>query len=473
MQNNTLFRTLLLCGCIASLLVSCSSDGGDNPPPTPPPSNTGILSQFDSGNRAMMQAFYWDVTPQGEWYNTIKPKLEDWATAGIDRIWLASPAKGQSGGYSMGYDPSDYFDLGEYDQHGTVKTRFGSKAELLSLIDTAHKLKIGVVADIVLNHNSGGGLEDNPHRGKKTYTLFDQTHGNASGKFNRNYEMYHPNSIHNNDEEALFFEEQDVCHHQEYVQDWFWKSENSVAKYYKNTIGFDGWRFDYVKGFGAWVVKEWMQEVGGFAVGEYWDGYAPNIAKWVNDAGIAAFDFACFYKMEEAFDRHKDLSYLDRDMLRKIDASKAVTFVANHDTEKDDNQDNRIARSNKMKAYAYILTHSGYPTIFYGDYESSFKSEVQNLLNIHKSIAKGTETNLHTDKNTYIMRRNGEGNNPGLILYINISNQKQTRTVATNWKQKSLKDYSKHTNEGVTTDADGMATISVPANSYTIWSLAE
>jgi hypothetical protein len=34
---------------------------------------------------------------------------------------------------------------------------------------------------------------------------------------------------------------------------------------------FDGWRFDYVKGFGPWVVKDWNTNVGGFSVGEYWD----------------------------------------------------------------------------------------------------------------------------------------------------------------------------------------------------------
>jgi alpha-amylase len=34
---------------------------------------------------------------------------------------------------------------------------------------------------------------------------------------------------------------------------------------------FDGWRFDYVKGFGPWVVKDWNANVGGFSVGEYWD----------------------------------------------------------------------------------------------------------------------------------------------------------------------------------------------------------
>ncbi|SQA94350.1 Glucan 1,4-alpha-maltohexaosidase precursor [Capnocytophaga ochracea] len=69
----------------------------------------------------MMQAFYWDVTPLGEWWNTITPKLTEWKANGVDRIWLPPASKGASGGLSMGYDPSDYFDFGEYFQHERPK----------------------------------------------------------------------------------------------------------------------------------------------------------------------------------------------------------------------------------------------------------------------------------------------------------------------------------------------------------------
>ena len=38
----------------------------------------------------------------------------------------------------MGYDPHAYYDLGEFDQKGGVPTWFGSKADLLDLIESAH-----------------------------------------------------------------------------------------------------------------------------------------------------------------------------------------------------------------------------------------------------------------------------------------------------------------------------------------------
>ena len=202
-------KTKILFPFLFSLLLvisGCSKDddevvdgtdditGGEEPEvPTPEDPEALDLSQYSSGQKVMMQTFYWDVEPRFEWWNNLSDKVEGWADAGIDRIWLPVATKGQSGGYSMGYDPSDYFDFGEYDQHGTVPTRFGTREELENLISKSHDLGLEVIADIVLNHNSGGGLEYNPYREKDTYTLFNEENGNASGMFNRNYEHFHPN----------------------------------------------------------------------------------------------------------------------------------------------------------------------------------------------------------------------------------------------------------------------------------------
>ena len=471
-------KGFLLLGSV--LIIACSNDDSNNSPTTPEvidpidetPATALDLTQFSANDGVMMQAFYWDVEPIGGWYDEVNTKIEDWAASGINRIWLPAPGKGQSGMYSMGYDPSDYFDLGEFDQHGTVETRFGSRAELENLIDKAHNNNIEVIADIVLGHNSGGGEEYNSYRDKQTYTLFDETHGNASGLFNRTFEDYHPNSYHEHDEQALFFEEQDVCHHQDNVQNWFWKNDNSVAKFYKNTIGFDGWRFDYVKSFGPWVVKAWNDEVGGFSVGENFDGNSSVLEEWVEASESAAFDFACFYRLEEALDRHKDLTILEGGMLRKTYPDKAVTFTANHDTEKDSNEDNYIMSSNKMKAYAYILTHDGYPTIFYNDYEGSNKEELKKLIQIHNSIATGDVEVLELNKFEYIMKRNGSGDNPGLILYISLTNGIKARTIQSNWNDKTLIDYSGNIVSSVKTNEDGTVTIKAPGNGYAIWSIA-
>ena len=83
-----------------------------------------------------------------------------------------------------GYDPYDYFDLGDFDQKGATKTSFGNRAELENLIKIIHENGMGAIADMVINHNSGADAEEeNPLDGQKRWTNFSP----ASGKFARNW----------------------------------------------------------------------------------------------------------------------------------------------------------------------------------------------------------------------------------------------------------------------------------------------
>ncbi len=418
--------------------------------------NDGSQRLAGPGGGVMMQAFYWDVPAGGTWYNVVNSKIEDWDNAGISAIWLPPVTKAMNGAFSMGYDPTDYFDFGDYDQNGSVETRFGNRAELENLINNAHNNNIQVYADIVLNHNSGAELESNPFTGSETYTDFNP----ASGKFYRSASDFHPNYIVSGDE-GVFGGFPDLSHSVPYVQDWLWNREDGVGKYYKNVLGFDGWRFDYVKGFGGWVVREWVNNVGGFSVGEYWDGDAQLLQDWVNSTNrtSSAFDFACYYRMDEAFDGN-DLTKLNGDMLWKRDAAKAVTFVANHDTD---------IIGNKMLAYAYILTHEGYPTLFYRDYEEWLdKDKLNNLIWVHRNLATGNTNILYSDNDEYIARRNG---NPGIVVYINNSNNWQERWIQTNWSNTVIKDYTGNSNWEPNTQGDRWVKIQTPPKSYSVWSV--
>ena len=98
------------------------------------PFSTGTSSSSSTGKYVdnpgggvMMQAFYWDVPSGGNWWNTVSSKVTAWGNAGIGSIWLPPASKAQNGAFSMGYDPTDYFDFGDYNQNGSVETRFGSK----------------------------------------------------------------------------------------------------------------------------------------------------------------------------------------------------------------------------------------------------------------------------------------------------------------------------------------------------------
>ncbi|MEQ9022734.1 MAG: hypothetical protein RLN82_08260, partial [Pseudomonadales bacterium] len=80
---------------------------------TQPDSEKGRFTAGPGGG-VMMQGFYWDVPAGGTWWNTVKGKLTAWSNAGIQSVWLPPVSKAQNGPYSMGYDPTDYFDFGNY-----------------------------------------------------------------------------------------------------------------------------------------------------------------------------------------------------------------------------------------------------------------------------------------------------------------------------------------------------------------------
>ncbi len=111
----------------------------------------------------MMQAFYWDApakeNKRGEWWNYVREKVPQLAASGFNALWLP-PISKAAGPDSNGYDPYDYFDLGDIDQKGSVKTLYGNRAELESLIQTLHEHSMGAIADMVINHNSGADEEE-------------------------------------------------------------------------------------------------------------------------------------------------------------------------------------------------------------------------------------------------------------------------------------------------------------------------
>ena len=95
---------------------------------------------------AMLQYFNTD-------WREITARMPELAEAGYNSIWVPPPTKG-SGGLSVGYDLWDRFDLGGKDQRGTVRTRYGTEADLQVMIETAHRFGIRVYFDNIMNHNA-------------------------------------------------------------------------------------------------------------------------------------------------------------------------------------------------------------------------------------------------------------------------------------------------------------------------------
>ena len=86
-------------------------------------------------------------------YDEIARKMPELAEAGYTALWLPPPTKG-SGGLSVGYDMWDPFDLGQKDQRNTVRTRYGTEADLQNMMKTAHRFGIRVYFDNIMNHRA-------------------------------------------------------------------------------------------------------------------------------------------------------------------------------------------------------------------------------------------------------------------------------------------------------------------------------
>ncbi|MBR3584321.1 MAG: hypothetical protein IKO01_12875 [Kiritimatiellae bacterium] len=86
-------------------------------------------------------------------HNEIAARIPEMAEAGYSALWIPPPTKA-NGGMSVGYDLYDPFDIGSTDLRGQYPTRYGTKADLLNLIDVAHRFGMRVYFDNVMNHRA-------------------------------------------------------------------------------------------------------------------------------------------------------------------------------------------------------------------------------------------------------------------------------------------------------------------------------
>ena len=111
-------------------------------------------------NGVMMQYFHWYLPDDGSLWNQVVEEAEELAKIGITSIWLPPAYKGTAGGMDVGYGIYDLFDLGEFDQKGSVRTKYGTKDEYIRAIKAAQKVGINVYADVVFNHKLGADREE-------------------------------------------------------------------------------------------------------------------------------------------------------------------------------------------------------------------------------------------------------------------------------------------------------------------------
>lgn len=440
--------------------------------------NEKIQSEINNSD-VILQAFYWAVpttTANGTWYNTIASRMNEISNLGFTYIWLPPPSKTygpglpDSNGSQVGYEPYDYYDLGQYNQQGSINTRYGNKTDLLNLITLANNSGISTMADIVLNHNRGGYPQPD---GLDFMNI-------SSGLFPRNASDF------NCGDGPAFSTFPDLCTTNPYVRSEILK----WGQWLYDQIGFRGWRFDYTIGYNASTVKAWVDAIGGLSMVEYWQPDVFSIMNYLQNvpSETKALDFPLMYTFINLFSRNgnfpmKSLTVPSTSILM-TDPNRAVTFVDNHDTVR--TAWNNIALHRDFM-YAFILLYAGgTPAVFWKDlypndpcidpagtcpmqndlHPQELSVNLRKLLEIRKDYASGNGSVIYADNDLWIYQRES---NPGLILAMNdnpdVSNNV---TISTQYKNVVLYDLMGK-GKALQVDNQGNAYISVPPLSYLVY----
>jgi alpha-amylase len=366
-------------------------------------------------NGTMMQYFHWYISDDGSLWNEVGSRASELAKTGFTAMWLPPAYKGISGKSDVGYGVYDLYDLGEFDQHGTIRTKYGTRAQLIEAIRALHTSGLQVYADTVLNHKMGGDSPEtpkatpysqdnriNPKGGLqeiKTYTYFKFP--GRQGKYsNFEWHWWHFDAVdyseyNSSDRSTVYLLEGkqfddyvalekgnfsylmgcDLDFQSQEVRDEIIR----WGKWYLDTVGADGFRLDAIKHIAAWFFPQWLDEmerhVGKdlFVMGEYWMPDINTLQWYISAVGgrMSLFDVSLHYNFHYASKSgsNYDLRRIFDGTLVQQNPAFAVTFVENHDSQPLQALESVVEPWFKPLAYATILLRrEGYPCVFYADY---------------------------------------------------------------------------------------------------------
>ncbi len=412
-------------------------------------------------NGLMMQYFEWYLKADSTLWNSLKQDAENLSKLGVTSVWMPPAYKGAAGVEDTGYGVYDLYDLGEFDQKGTVPTKYGTKKEYIEAIKELHNYKINAYADIVLNHKMGAdkveqvsaqefnevnryqmigdtktigawtgftfpGRKGKYSKFKWNWTHFDGIDWNQDElkkslyKFSGKEWDEDVDLTENGNYDYLMGADIDFSNQEVYEELVKW------ATWYVKIADLDGFRLDAVKHIPSHFYRDFLFKLRQdterelFAVGEYWHWDVIRLKNYINEVqgGASLFDVPLHFNFHNCSKLHGayDLRFLFDGTLVKADPMKAVTFVDNHDSQPGQSLESWVEDWFKIHAYAIILLRQeGYPCVFYGDYKGiphdkikSKKKDLDKLMKLRKTKAYGPQHDYIDDPNCIGWTREGD-----------------------------------------------------------------
>ncbi len=477
-------------------------------------------------NKITIQFFEWYLPSDGKHWDLLAGKAKELREMGVAGVWIPPCYKGTSVD-DVGYGVYDTYDLGEFDQKGTVRTKYGTLEQLEKAIEALHAEGISVYGDTVINHKAGADkcelfkavkVDPNnrlqqltepfdiegwtgftfPGRGDKyssfkwnfnhfTATDFDQRTGETAiyrilgdnKDFSRDVDNEHGNFDY-----LMFadvdFDHPDVCAE---VKNW--------GLWFIEKLKLDGLRLDALKHIDEAFIADFvatMHEQSGrdlYFVGEFWNGDVQKLKNYL--AGVESyfnlFDVALHFNFFRAAQEGEsfDMRQIFDNTLVEDKPQNVMTFVDNHDSQLGQALQSWVMDWFKPLAYALILLREdGYPCLFYGDYYGTggetptpgLKDQLDPLLSARQHYAYGEQVDYFDDANCIAFARLGDDvhKNSGLVCVMsNGPGSHKYIEMGELRSGQTFYDLTGHCTEPVTLNDKGGADFYCDGGSVSVW----
>ncbi|KAF9360981.1 hypothetical protein BGX26_006747 [Mortierella sp. AD094] len=482
-------------------------------------------------NITMFQFFEWYSPADKQHWVRLKEQASLLSSLGLSAIWIPPPMKGISE-FDVGYAPYDLWDFGEFDQKGTIPTKYGTKDELKAAIEECHKHGVKIYLDAVLNHKAGGDetevfkatpvAEDDRNKElSEAYDIEAYTKFLFKGR-NKKYSDFEWHFYHftgtdwdaRGEKEAIFkivgenksfAEDVDgekgnfdylMCNDIDYKHPDVVAETEKWAEWCVNEYGIDGFRIDALKhtsaGFVAHLLDHIRKNTDGkdfFAVGEYWKDDVEDLESHVeSNGGIHLFDVPLHFNFARASKEGNsfDMRTIFDGTFVNTSPESAVTFIDNHDTQPYQSLESFVEPWFKPLAAALIcLRFDGYPCLFYGDFygiepkcadepETGIpgrKEMFSRVLLARKEFAYGPQNDYFDHTNCVGWVRYGDEHHPkGLaVVMSNSETGIKAMDVGKDKAEQVWVDMMGYWKEPVTINEDGWADFHCHAGSVSVW----